>query len=215
MLISRFTLSYLSRMADELSFFVKMPDNPFKTAILTLIRESPLGLSEYDLIQRLQERDHSFAFAGESADLALFRKHFLVMNALYQLQSELFGAGMYLSVSPLDIRLEPLQTAGLALAPAENAAPLREYYLNWDNFVQTGRADVAAMLRRFRARYLALDERRQAMQSLDLPADASWKKIKQTYRRLAAQHHPDKGGDPARFRAIRVAYEILLRCYSG
>jgi len=192
-----------------------MPDNPFKNAVLALVREFPLGLTEYDLIQRLQERDSSFAFTGETADLALFRKHFLVMNALYQLQSELFDTGMYLSVSPLDIRLEPVQVSDLTSPPADNAAPLREYYLNWDNFMQTGHADVAAMLLRFHERYLALDERLHAMQTLDLPADAPWETIKQTYRRLAAQHHPDKGGDPARFRAIRAAYEILLRCYAG
>jgi len=192
-----------------------MPDNPFKNAVLALIREFPLGLTEYDLIQRLQEREESFAFAGESADLALFRKHFLVMNALYQLQSELFDAGMYLSVSPLDIRLEPVQMSKLTSPPADNAAPLREYYLNWDNFRDTDHTDVAAMLCRFHERYLALDERLQAMQTLDLPADAPWETIKQAYRRLAAQHHPDKGGDPARFRAIRAAYEILQRCYSA
>ena len=201
-------------MADDLLFFLKMPDNPFKNAILALIREFPLGFTEYDLIQRLQEREDSFAFAGESADLVLFRKHFLVMNALYQLQSELFDTGMYLTVSPLDIRLEPVQMSKLTSPPTDNAAPLRAYYLNWDNLMQTGHTDVAAMLRRFQERYLALDERIQAMQTLDLPVDAPWETIKQSYRRLAAQHHPDKGGDPARFRAIRVAYEILQRCYS-
>lgn len=191
-----------------------MPDNPFKTAVLALIREFPLGFTEYDLIQRLQERERDFAFTGESADLALFRKHFLVMNALYQLQAELFDAGMYLSVSPLDIRLEPARVSALTSPPAGNAAALREYYLNWDNFTDTGHADVAAMLRRFQERYLALDERVRAMQALDLPVDASWETVKQAYRRLAAQHHPDKGGDPARFRAIRAAYEILQRCHS-
>lgn len=196
-------------------YIFRMPDNPFKNAVLALVRESPLGLTEHDLIQRLQEREGSFAFTGENADLALFRRHFLVMNALYQLQSELFDAGMYLSVSPLDIRLEPVQVSNLTSAPADNAAPLREYYLNWDNFMQTGHADVAAMLLRFHERYLALDERLHALQTLDLPADAPWETIKQTYRRLAAQHHPDKGGDPARFRTIRAAYEILLRCHAG
>ena len=196
-------------------FSLNMPDNPFKNAVLALVREFPLGLTEYDLIQRLQEREDRFTFAGESADLALFRKHFLVMNALYQLQSELFDAGMYLSISPLDIRLEPVQMSKLVSPPADNAAPLREYYLNWDNFRDTDHIDVAAMLRRFHERYLALDERLQAMQALDLPVDAPWETIKQTYRRLAAQHHPDKGGDPARFRAIRAAYEILQRCYSA
>lgn len=90
-----------------------MPENPFKAAVLALIRESPAGLSEYDLMQRLEERDPAFARDREEPGLALFRKHFLVMNALYRLQAELFEEGWYLSVSPLAIRLEPAQALGL------------------------------------------------------------------------------------------------------
>ncbi len=191
-----------------------MPENPFKASILSLIKASPVGVTEYDLIQRLQEHDDAFTFDDESPTLALFRKHFLVMNALYQLQTELFNDGLYLSISPLDIRLEPVLDSGISALPTGNeAAPLREYYLNWENFSQTRRADVEAMLNRFMERYLESDERLEALQTLELPADAPWEAVKQTYRRLAALHHPDKGGDPARFRAIRGAYEILLRCY--
>lgn len=190
-----------------------MQDNPFKASILALIKVSPTGLSEYDLIQRLQEYDQAFAFDGESPNLVLFRKHFLVMNALYQLQTELFNDGWYLSISPLDIRLAPVPGAGISALPTGNAvAPLRAYYLDWENFSQTSRADVETMLNRFMERYLAIDERLEALQTLELPANAPWEIVKQAYRRLAAQHHPDKGGDPARFRAIRGAYEILLRC---
>lgn len=192
-----------------------MPVNPFKASVLELIQSAPTGLSEYDLIQRLQEYDAAFVFDGESPNLALFRKHFLVMNALYQLQAELFAQGMFLSISPLDIRLEPVERSGMAALPTDNAAaPLREYYLDWENLSQTSGADVETMLNRFMERYLAIDERLDALQTLELSADAPWETIKQAYRRLAAQHHPDKGGDPARFRAIRGAYEILLRCYA-
>lgn len=197
------------------SIFSLMPDNPFKASVLTLIRSAPSGLSEYDLILRLQEHDAAFVFEGESPNLALFRKHFLVMNALYQLQTELFAQGVYLSISPLDIRLEPVERSGVTALPTDNAAaPLRAYYLDWDNFSQTSRADVETMLNRFMERYLAIDERLEALQTLELSAGAPWEHIKQAYRRLAAQHHPDKGGDPARFRAIRGAYEILMRCYA-
>ena len=33
--------------------------------------------------------------------------------------------------------------------------------------------------------------------------------IKRAYRRLASQHHPDKGGDTARFQEIEQAYRVL------
>jgi DnaJ-domain-containing protein 1 len=123
---------------------------------------------------------------------------------------------MTLSISPLDIRLEQVADTGSPALPADNATePMREYYLDWENFRRTGKADVETMLNRFWQRYLAIDERVEALRTLELPANASWEKIRRAYRRLAAQHHPDKGGDPARFRAIRGAYERLMRCYAA
>ena len=192
-----------------------MPTNPFKATIRDLIEASPEGLSEYDLIQSLLQQDSEFAFEDDGPSLSLFRQHFLVMNALYRLQAELFEEGSYLSISPLAIRLEPLQASGPSALPTDNAdAPLRDYYLDWDNLSQTTRMDVDSMLNRFWERYLAIDKRVAALQTLELPADATWEAVKQAYRRLVAQHHPDKGGEAARFRDIRGAYEILMRCYA-
>jgi hypothetical protein len=44
---------------------------------------------------------------------------------------------------------------------------------------------------------------------LGLEAGASQEAIKKAYRRLAAQHHPDKGGDADEFVKISNAYEFL------
>jgi DnaJ-domain-containing protein 1 len=44
---------------------------------------------------------------------------------------------------------------------------------------------------------------------LGVAANATWDMIKSAYRKLVMQHHPDKGGDPAMFRKIQAAYEIL------
>jgi curved DNA-binding protein len=38
---------------------------------------------------------------------------------------------------------------------------------------------------------------------------ATQDEIKQAFRRLASQHHPDKGGDTHRFQEIQAAYEVL------
>lgn len=44
---------------------------------------------------------------------------------------------------------------------------------------------------------------------LGLEKSASTDEIKKSYRRLAHQFHPDKGGDPEKFKEINEAYQIL------
>ncbi len=44
---------------------------------------------------------------------------------------------------------------------------------------------------------------------LELPKNCTSDEIKQKYRILAQQHHPDKGGDVEKFKKIKLAYEVL------
>lgn len=44
---------------------------------------------------------------------------------------------------------------------------------------------------------------------LGVPRDATEKQIRKAYRRLAADNHPDRGGNPERFHQIAAAHEIL------
>jgi DnaJ-class molecular chaperone len=44
---------------------------------------------------------------------------------------------------------------------------------------------------------------------LGIPNTASADEIKTAYRKLASQHHPDKGGDTAKFQEIQVAYATV------
>jgi len=46
-------------------------------------------------------------------------------------------------------------------------------------------------------------------ESLGVEKSADEKEIKKAYRKLAVRHHPDKGGDEAKFKEISAAYEIL------
>lgn len=46
-------------------------------------------------------------------------------------------------------------------------------------------------------------------QTLGINKDATADEIKRAYRKLASQHHPDRGGDTQRFQEIQVAYDTL------
>ena len=46
-------------------------------------------------------------------------------------------------------------------------------------------------------------------QTLGVSETATPEEIKKAYRKLASQHHPDKGGDAEKFKSIQVAYDIL------
>ena len=46
-------------------------------------------------------------------------------------------------------------------------------------------------------------------QTLGVSKNATPDEIKKAYRKLASQHHPDKGGDKARFQEIQSAYDVL------
>lgn len=45
--------------------------------------------------------------------------------------------------------------------------------------------------------------------TLGVPRDADADTIKKAFRKLARQHHPDAGGDEAKFKEINEAYEVL------
>jgi DnaJ-class molecular chaperone len=46
-------------------------------------------------------------------------------------------------------------------------------------------------------------------ETLGVGDKATADEIKKAYRKLASQHHPDKGGDTAKFQEIQTAYDIL------
>jgi DnaJ-class molecular chaperone len=45
--------------------------------------------------------------------------------------------------------------------------------------------------------------------ALGITKEASADDVKKAYRKLASKHHPDKGGDKAKFQEIQEAYDIL------
>lgn len=190
--------------------------NPFLRPIAKLLRSHAKPLSEYELLQQLAFTDNDLKLSSESSgDLALFRKHFLVMNALYQLQPIFKDEGYHLIISALKIELINCDRHAEGNSEIQQIIhqpgdeKIKAYYLDWDEFTQSDQESVETLLNSFWQRYFATDEELSALNTLGLDKDADWPTIRSRYRQLASQHHPDKGGDSTRFIDIREAYELL------
>ena len=58
-------------------------------------------------------------------------------------------------------------------------------------------------------RLLSSKAKRDYYEVLGVPRSASAAEIKKAYRKLAKEHHPDAGGDAAKFQEASEAYEVL------
>ncbi len=187
-----------------------MLENPLIVPVLEILREAGAAINEHQLMKTLEQDNEYFAELAESQNLALFQKHFLIMNALYQLQQRLLDEKVNLHISPLAIYMQPAKIESVQLLPELNGDEhLRSYYTDWQNFLQASEYQVNLLFDQFWQLYSLQEKKVDAYQVLDLPVKAPWSEVQKNYRKLAAQNHPDRGGDAVRFIAIRQAYEIL------
>lgn len=189
--------------------------NPLLTPILAqLLADAP--------VHKLHELMQCLANQGclpdweTTAEIQLFRTNFLLMNGLYQLQQRLLECGTWLQVIPLALQLVPIPAGHPGLQQAD---PLRDYYLDWRNCFVTTQQEVELLLHDFWRIYaarptLSAQVRRQALATLGLRDTATYPMIRQRWKQLALQHHPDRQGDALQFMAIRLAWE-QLRDYSS
>lgn len=208
-------------MNDELE-----PELDLAEQILMLLREQPLGCSEYELIQQLKARHSTHIPNLPLLDkLVLFRTHFLVFNALYRLRDQLRGEASHsLQISPLCVQLQPYVPGTSGLAESD---PLRDYYLDMTNLRDTDEAEVERLLASFWSRMRGdcpdqhsgawdPEQKRAALELFELDQQASSLTlhiIKRRYRQLVSIHHPDRGGSTTRIQSINLAMEILQRYY--
>jgi cell fate (sporulation/competence/biofilm development) regulator YlbF (YheA/YmcA/DUF963 family) len=164
------------------------------------------SLSEYQLLKLIEEKIPQF-FDSLPNRSALYQKHFWLFHHLYRLKTEFSKKGFILSISALAVSLRPASEAKTQL---DERDPLVDFYLDMNN-LYLSEAEIADMQKQFWQRFLALENKSQAIKTLELAGvrPLTFKAVKQQYQKLAQRHHPDKGGDSTTFRAIQQAYEEL------
>ena len=190
--------------------------NPLVGPILAILKKSPNGISEFDILKALKDLLPAFSQLADDSNLQLFRQHFLIMNALYQLQTSLWQEeNLVLDITATRITLfsaSQVKLSGSTHLSDSVDAKLAAYYLDWDEYEKTDADEVSRLLNSFfKGISLTGSDRDSALKTLEIDAENPTKAdIKQQYRKLAQQHHPDRGGDQDRFIDLRQAYEYLM-----
>ena len=196
-------------------------DNPLVWPLLTVLQASTESWKVHCLAAKLVE-EKLLLTLDEDPNQDLFKRNFLLMNALYQLQT-LLQPDQWLQVHAMDIRLSPRIPHNVSLLLAQEKI-LRDYYLDWNNYDVSGDY-IQAMLEQFWHRFdqhiganandksqpsMVVIEKIQALNIFELSANASDKEIRQQWRLLALRWHPDRcGGNAAKFRVVCEAWQIL------
>ncbi len=204
-----------------------IPDLPplperFESLIWEVLNERP-SISEYQLMRYLSDEGLP-EFKPDLDSLTLFRAHFLLFHLLYRLQDRwFFESRGWLSIHTTDIHLLEMEfVANSAEGSRQDLLedyPLKSYYLDYSEFLNTQEDDVLSLLDDFWRRMagypihaIGQDVILKSQQTLGLEDQIlSMQSVKLQFRSLCQKHHPDKGGDPQVFRQICDAKDVLLQ----
>ncbi|MCB1159618.1 MAG: DnaJ domain-containing protein [Leptospiraceae bacterium] len=185
-------------------------EEPYVQNILEILENFPEGLSEFELLKSLENKNSLFSGYSLQDELELFQSHFLLFHILYHLDEILKEKkGLGIEIHCLKIKLYTIRQQQRDSSELEKHDPLREYYKDLNHLRNTGRKEVNELLNSFWKKYLAFQKKEEALEVLDLHPAASEEEIKNRYRKLVKEHHPDKGGDSERIIEINKAMEIL------
>lgn len=172
------------------------------------LKNASEGITEYNLIQKLKAQGYPGFSTAPALPENIFQVHFILFHALYLLRDKFINKKSYLlNIDTLNIRLNPYKEGSNELGHVDN---LRSYYLDLNNLENTSTEDVYDLLASFWNKINKLDNREEALAELGLTDPVNNKAIKQAYRKLAMQHHPDRGGEADKLQKINDALALLL-----
>lgn len=188
-------------------------ENPLLWPILEVLKAQPHGWKVHTLASHLIELD-LMPVLDSLPEKDLFKRNFLIMNALYQLQETLYPQ-QWLQVEAMNIELTyRFRHTECDLDPHE---PLREYYSDWQHY-EAEEGEVKRLLNEFWTRYQKFVgsepinnlDKAKALRLFDLPLDATPAEIRKQWRKLALKWHPDRAnGDSEQFRILCSAWHVL------
>ncbi len=199
----------LQKAADVLTarlaaFFMELQLNPVQPS-----------MQEYELLSQMRAEGFLALCEADNYWVALFRKHFLMRHCLYRVNANWAGQGRRLLLGPVSIELVVAADTNGENLPSEDLTyqALADYYGDLTHWLAATEETCRTFVDDFFKRFAAFNEAESHLSCLGLPKDAVWGVVLQRYRRLAQQHHPDKGGDAELFLTYTRAFEALKRLH--
>ena len=186
--------------------------NPLIISILGYLRKQNSSCSLIDLVNLCEHNFISLIRKEVDPQIVIFQKNFFVMNALYQIQSDIQTEGFSLIIFPLEISMISNNSEAKNTLSTRDI-DLASYYLDWSNLHNISVGEVETLFASFWHRYRAVDKVDDALTTLGVDKDVGWFEIRKAYQKKIITSHPDKGGCADVFIEIRKAYEILRFSY--
>ncbi|MDX1300705.1 DNA-J related domain-containing protein [Photobacterium sp.] len=203
-------------------------DNPLIWPMISILKVKPTGWMIHTLSEELKNQGILSAL-DDDPNKDLFKRNFLLMNALYQLQ-EILLPDQWLQARAVDIQL--LNNLSSDNHHLDLNDPLREYYLDWRNY-NADLATIEGLLSSFWKRYQhyigsekeynhsgqhyfnthtqsTIGPHHQDLAILELTKDAKPEEIRRQWRKMALRWHPDRpNGNAGKFRTVCEAWQRI------
>lgn len=208
-----FANSSLTAQAQSELLSTTKGDNPLIWPLLSVLQASNHSWKIHHLATELQSKGLIHPLDDNPGN-DLFKRNFLLMNALFELQ-EMLLPKQWLQVKAMEIQIFRLIPSNVNLLIMQDSA-LRDYYLDWNNYDASENV-VRELLEAFWSSYKSyiglnvnLMNKGHALRVFELDESASARDIRKQWRRLALKWHPDRpDGDATRFREVCEAWQSL------
>ncbi|ATC92949.1 DNA-J related domain-containing protein [Pseudoalteromonas tunicata] len=151
------------------------------------------------------------------ANQDLFKRNFLVMNALFHLQQELMPQGLTIDIVGFTATLVSITTQTIPI----KVTALASYYLDWHNFTPSNQ-EIEQLLNDFWQDFgkrptiapLNHSDVASALARFELSADCQFVDANKRWRQLAVIYHPDKsGGNTEKFQQLQNDWQLLRQYF--
>lgn len=208
-----FATPSLTAQAQSEQLSTTKGDNPLIWPLLSVLQASNHSWKIHHLATELQSKGLIHPLDDNPGN-DLFKRNFLLMNALFELQDILLPK-QWLQVKAMEIQIFRLVPSNVNLLIMQDSA-LRDYYLDWNNYDASENV-VRELLEAFWSSYKSyiglnvnLMNKGYALRVFELDESASARDIRKQWRRLALKWHPDRpDGDATRFREVCEAWQSL------